>query len=31
MERCNMIGDTLGDAWSHDTITNRAQFKTIMR
>ena len=31
MARCNMIGDTLGDAWSHDTITNRDQFKTIMR
>jgi hypothetical protein len=31
MERCNMIGSTLTDAWAHDTITNRKQFKTIMR
>ena len=31
MERCNMIGDELTDAWAHDTITNRTQFKTIMR
>lgn len=31
MERCNMIGTTLTDAWAHDTITNRKQFKTIMR
>ncbi len=31
MERCNMIGTILGDAWAHDTITNRKQFKTIMR
>lgn len=26
-----MIGDTLNDAWAHPTITNRKQFKTIMR
>lgn len=31
MERCNMIGETLNDAWAHETITNRKQFKTIMR
>lgn len=31
LERCNIIGDTLGDAWSHPIITNRVQFKTIMR
>lgn len=31
MKRCNMIGDQLQDAWAHDTITNRKQFKTIMR
>ena len=31
MERCNMIGDRLNDAWGHNTITNRTQFKTIMR
>ena len=31
MERTNMIGNTIGDAWKHDVITNRIQFKTIMR
>jgi len=31
MERTNMIGDTLTDAWAHKTITNRLQFKSIMR
>ena len=31
MSRCNMIGTTLTDAWAHDVITNRDQFKTIMR
>jgi hypothetical protein len=31
MERCNMIGTTLTDAWAHPVITNRVQFKTIMR
>lgn len=31
MKRCNMVGDTLQDAWAHDVITNRKQFKTIMR
>ena len=31
MDRVNMIGDTLGDAWHNDTITNRNQCKTIMR
>ena len=31
MDRTNMIGRTIGDAWHHDVITNRIQFKTIMR
>jgi len=31
MNRCNMVGNTLNDAWGHHTIKNRAQFKTIMR
>lgn len=31
MERTNMIGNILNDAWAHPTITNRKQFKTIMR
>jgi hypothetical protein len=31
MERTNMIGRRIGDAWGHDVITNRIQFKTIMR
>ena len=31
MERCNMIGSILTDAWAHPIITNRVQFKTIMR
>jgi len=31
MERTNMIGSTIGDAWKHDVIVNRIQFKTIMR
>ena len=31
MERTNMIGKTIGDAWKHKVITNRIQFKTIMR
>lgn len=31
LERTNMIGSTIGDAWNHDVITNRLQFKTIMR
>lgn len=26
-----MLGETLTDAWAHNTITNRTQFKTIMR
>lgn len=31
LERCNMIGNKLQDAWHHPIITNRKQFKTIMR
>lgn len=31
MERTNMIGDKLNDAWGHNVIRNRLQFKTIMR
>lgn len=31
MARTNMLGSTIGDAWNHDVITNRIQFKTIMR
>ena len=31
LDRTNMIGSTLNDAWGHDVITNRLQFKTIMR
>jgi hypothetical protein len=30
LERTNIIGDYLNDAWGHPIITNRAQFKTIM-
>ena len=31
MERCNILPGTLSDAWGHDVITNRKQFKTSMR
>ena len=31
MDRCNMIGTNLSDAWGHSVIKNRVQFKTIMR
>jgi len=32
LERCNIIkSETLNDAWGSDKITNRDQFKTIMR
>lgn len=31
MDRCNMLDDNLTDAWAHPVITNRVQFKTIMR
>ena len=31
MERTNVIGGTIQDAWGHSVITNRLQFKTIMR
>ncbi len=31
LEKCNAIGNTLSDPWSHDVITNRIQMKTIMR
>ena len=31
LDRTNMIGSTIGDAWNHKVITNRIQFKTIMR
>ena len=31
MERCNILPGTLSDAWGHDIITNRNQFKTSMR
>jgi len=31
LERTNMIGNKIQDAWNHDVVTNRIQFKTIMR
>jgi len=31
MKRTNMIGNTIQDAWKHDVVTNRVQFKSIMR
>ena len=31
LDRCNITHGTLTDAWGHDIITNRPQFKTIMR
>ena len=31
MERCNILPGTLSDAWGHDVVTNRKQFKTAMR
>ena len=31
MERCNILHGTLSDAWGHDVVTNRKQFKTAMR
>ena len=32
LDRTNMIGNTIGDAWKHNTITNRKQFKSaVMR
>lgn len=31
LDRCNVISGTLSDAWGHNVITNRDQFKTIMR
>jgi len=31
LDRTNVIGDELNDAWGHDVITNRKQFKTVMR
>ncbi len=31
MERTNLIGRNIQDAWGHTVITNRIQFKTIMR
>ena len=31
MERCNILPGTLSDAWGHNVITNRNQFKTSMR
>lgn len=31
LDRCNITMGNLTDAWSHDVITNRKQFKTIMR
>jgi len=31
LDRCNITHGDLSDAWGHDVITNRAQFKTIMR
>lgn len=31
LERCNILKGTLKDAWGHNVVKNRAQFKTIMR
>ena len=31
MERCNILHGELSDAWGHSIITNRGQFKTVMR
>jgi hypothetical protein len=31
LDRCNITRGNLTDAWGHDVITNRPQFKTIMR
>jgi len=31
LKRCNMLNGPLNDAWGHDVIKNRVQFKTIMR
>jgi hypothetical protein len=31
LDRCNITPGDLSDAWGHDVITNRDQFKTIMR
>ena len=31
LNRTNVIGGTIQDAWGHETITNRLQFKSIMR
>lgn len=31
MDRCNILNGDLSDAWGHDVITVRDQFKTIMR
>lgn len=31
LDRCNITPGNLTDAWAHDVITNRKQFKSIMR
>lgn len=31
MDRCNITNEPLTDAWAHDVITNRDQFKSVMR
>ena len=31
LDRCNILNGDLSDAWGHDVITVRDQFKTIMR
>lgn len=31
LDRCNITQGNLTDAWAHDVITNRKQFKSIMR
>lgn len=31
LDRCNITPGDLTDAWAHDVITNRKQFKSIMR
>jgi len=31
MVRTNAVGDTIQDAWKHNVVTNRKQFKSIMR
>ena len=31
LDRCNITNGPLTDAWAHPVITNRKQFKTIMR